>query len=117
MYAKTLLWPSICILRWNRAPFLIDSCKVLPIMSNIVNCAPPRGAFRSKESNVLKQPTVSRRQFLQTLAALGGAAALTGCGSDGAGSSAGTLTIGISDEPEGLDIQQIGWDNYVHWLL
>ena len=86
-------------------------------MPNIVIRAPPCDAIRSKESNVLKQPTVSRRQFLQTLAALGGAAALTGCGSDGAGSSAGTLTIGIADEPEGLDIQQIGWDNYVHWLL
>ena len=73
----------------------------------------------SKEQNVLKQPAVSRRQFLQILTALGGAAALTGCGSDatGGGSSAGTLTIGIADEPEGLDIQQIGWENYVHWLL
>ena len=73
----------------------------------------------SKEQNVLKQPAVSRRQFLQILTALGGAAALTGCGSDGAsgGSSAGTLTIGIADEPEGLDIQHIGWENYVHWLL
>ena len=48
----------------------------------------------SKEQNVLKQPAVSRRQFLQILTALGGAAALTG-----------------------LDIQQIGWENYVHWLL
>ncbi|MGO4860939.1 ABC transporter substrate-binding protein [Atopobiaceae bacterium Sow4_H2] len=67
----------------------------------------------------MKQPAVSRRQFLQILTALGGAAALTGCGSDatGGGSSAGTLTIGIADEPEGLDIQQIGWENYVHWLL
>ena len=66
------------------------------------------------------QHPVSRRQFLEVLAALGGTAALAGCGSGSSGSgsgSGGTLTIAIQDEPEGLDIQQIGWENYVHWLL
>jgi peptide/nickel transport system substrate-binding protein len=67
---------------------------------------------------------VTRRQFFEVLAAAGGSMALAGCGStsssDSGGSdsgSAGTLTIGIQDEPEGLDIQQITWENYVHWLI
>ena len=69
---------------------------------------------------------VSRRQFFELLTAVGGAAALGGCSSSGgtdaqgstaAGSTSNTLTIGIQDEPEGLDIQQISWDNYVHWLI
>lgn len=62
----------------------------------------------------------TRRQFLAAIAAAGGAAALAGCSGSGSGSSqaaSGTLTIGIQDEPEGLDIQQITWENYVHWLI
>lgn len=62
----------------------------------------------------------TRRQFFAALAAAGGAAALAGCSGAGSGSSQaaeGTLTIGIQDEPEGLDIQQITWENYVHWLI
>ena len=56
---------------------------------------------------------VSRRQFFELLTAVGGAAALGGCSSSGgtdaqgstaAGSTSNTLTIGIQDEPEGLDI-------------
>ena len=71
---------------------------------------------------------MSRRRFFQLAGVAGGAAgalSLIGCGgsssgetgSDGSDGGDATLTIAIADEPEGMDIQQIGWENVVHALL
>ena len=73
--------------------------------------------------------TMSRRHFLELCGVAGsalGAVSLAACGgtsSDGGDAAATTdgaditLTIGLEDEPESMDIQQVGYDDMVHQLL
>ena len=68
---------------------------------------------------------MSRRRFLEVGGLAGVLASLAACGGESGGgaeaggeaAAGGTLTLAIADEPTGMDIQQIEWENAAHQLI